>query len=112
MNINVRTTIHDNRIPSIVAVFPGEVSAAVKKTAFDIEASAKTLAPVDTGALRGSIAADAQEFSATISPHTEYAVYVELGTYKMAAKPYMRPAADKNAPKFARAITKIVKAMG
>ena len=111
MNIKVRTTIHDNRIPGIIARFPGAVSAVVKKTAFEIENEAKALCPVDTGALKRSIMADVQEFSATIAPHTDYDAYVEFGTWKMGAQPYMRPAADKVEPQFVEAIDQIVKAM-
>jgi HK97 gp10 family phage protein len=111
MNITVRTTIRDNRIPSIIATFPGAISKVVTKTAFDIEASAKVICPVDTGALSGSIKADVKEFTATIAPHKEYDAYVEFGTIKMAAQPYMRPAADLNEPKFTAAIDAIVKAM-
>jgi len=33
MNITVKTTITDNRIPGIMATFPGAVSAVVKKSA-------------------------------------------------------------------------------
>lgn len=112
MNIKVRTTIHDNRIPGIIARFPGAVSAVVKKTAFEIENEAKAMVPVDTGELWRSIRADtSQEFSATIAPHTDYDAYVEFGTIHMRAQPYMRPAADKVEPQFVAAIDQIVKAM-
>lgn len=111
MHITVKTTIYDNRIPDIIAKFPGAVSAVVKKTAFDIEKEAKFLCPVETGALSRSIAADVQEFSATIAPHTDYDAYVEFGTWKMGAQPYMRPAADMIEPQFVEAIDAIVRAM-
>ena len=111
MNIKVRTTIHDNRIPGIIARFPGAVSAVVKKTAFEIENEAKAMVPVDTGELQRSIRAEIEEFSATIAPHTEYDAYVEFGTIHMGAQPYMRPAADKVEPQFVEAIDQIVKAM-
>lgn len=115
MNITVKTSIRDNRIPGIITRFPDAVSAVVKKTAFDIKdaAQANLVAQdaVDTGRLWGSIEPEIEEFSATIAPHTEYDAYVELGTYKMAARPYMRPAADMHSPKFTAAIDAIVKAM-
>ena len=111
MHITVKNIIRDNRIPSIVAQFPGAVSKVVAKTAFDIESTAKSICPVDTGALSGSIKADVKEFNATIAPHKDYDAYVELGTYKMAAQPYMRPSADMHAPKFVAAIDEIVKRM-
>ena len=104
ISISYRTTIRYNRIPEIVARFPGAVRAVVAKTALDVEADAKALCPVDTGALRASIKAEIDGTRATIEPHQEYAGYVEFGTYKMAPRAYMRPAADINEPKFIAAM--------
>ena len=98
------TTIKYDRIPEITARFPGAVRAVVAKAALDIEADAKALCPVDTGALRASIKAEIDGTRATIEPHQEYAGYVEFGTYKMAPRAYMRPAADINEPKFIAAM--------
>lgn len=108
ISISYRTTIRYNRIPEIVARFPAAVRAAVSKAALDIEADAKALCPVDTGALRGSIKAEIEGTRATIEPHMEYAGYVEFGTYKMAPQAYMRPAADINEPKFIAAMEALV----
>ena len=57
----------------------------------------KQIVPVDTGALKGSIRYDVTEASWTlarveISANTYYALYVEKGTYKMSAQPYLLPA--------------------
>lgn len=111
MNVTVNYHVRSNRIPAIMAKMPGAVSAVVRKTAFDIEGTAKALAPVDTGALSGSIKADVEQFSATIAPHTEYAAYVELGTYKMRAQPYMRPAADMHEPRYAAAMEDLFRSL-
>jgi HK97 gp10 family phage protein len=50
--------------------------------------------------LRESITADIRETARTIvgevAPHVSYAPYVEFGTWKMAAQPYMRPAYEEN----------------
>lgn len=108
ISITYRTTIRYNRIPEIVARFPGEVRAAVAKTALDVEADAKALCPVITGALKGSIKAEVEGFRAEIAPHKDYAAYVEFGTYKMAPRAYMRPAADINEPKFIAAMEALV----
>jgi HK97 gp10 family phage protein len=52
----------------------------------------RTGARYQTGHLRGSIVAEAQgENTVIVAPHTEYATYVEFGTSKMAAQPYMKP---------------------
>lgn len=82
--------------------------AAVAKTAHDIEATAKALAPVDTGNLRGSISSDVHAFSAEIGPTAEYGAYVEEGTSRMAPQPYMNPAADRHEPDLGRAVDQII----
>lgn len=62
-----------------------------------IEEWAKFYAPVDTGALMGSIEVDeVTDTVATIAPHVEYAEHQEFGTSRMAAHPYMRPAIDQH----------------
>ena len=70
--------------------------------------AARELCPVDTGRLRDSIAVSADNNGAEISADTDYAAYVEFGTWKSAAQPFFVPAllnsADKIAAAAARAI--------
>ena len=62
------------------------------------ESYAKAICPVDTGNLRNSITHFQQGNDEYIGTPVEYAPYVELGTRKMKARPYLRPAAsDHNA---------------
>jgi HK97 gp10 family phage protein len=78
---------------------------AVLKTAADIEATAKTAAPVDTGNLRSSIQhRPTGDLSAEVTVGAEYAMYVEFGTSKMGAQPYLLPAVEHAAPVFQSAI--------
>lgn len=85
----------------------------VKKSASDIEATAKILAPVDTSNLMNSIGVDPHGLSADIGPTAEYGGYVEYGTSnedgspRGPAQPYMGPAFEKHAPKFEQALGKI-----
>jgi HK97 gp10 family phage protein len=79
----------------------------VKKSALDIEADAKINSPVDTGLLMNSISSDIEDLSAEIGPSTDYEEYVEHGTSKMVAQPYMLPAFEKHAPKFEAAMGKV-----
>lgn len=79
----------------------------VAKSALDIERDGKINAPVDTGTLESSISSDIDGLSAEIGPHTDYEAYVEYGTSKMAAQPYMGPAFDKNVPGFVAAMGKV-----
>lgn len=111
MNVTVNFKITNNRLPEIIGKCPALVTAAVKKTAYDILDDAQNIVPIDTGYLAGSITVTTEEFYATVQPAAEYAAYVEFGTWKMGAQPYMRPAGDLNAPKFDAAITAILSSL-
>ena len=50
--------------------------------------------PVDTGFLRTTAFMQVTSDDVEIGFNAEYASYVEFGTYKMAAQPYLRPAFD------------------
>lgn len=82
----------------------------VKKTAHDIEATAKVFAPVDTGNLENSISTDVNGLVAYIGPTADYGEYVERGTHnddgsvRMEAQPYMAPAVDTHEPSFGTAL--------
>jgi len=93
-----------------------DVAGIVNQGATIVQAQAKALAPVDTGALKSSIGVSrgSGSTSATASVDTskEYAAYQEFGTSRMMAQPYMRPAAQLATPKVnAYAISQIKKAM-
>ena len=73
------------------------VPSALDKAALLVLRRAKQKAPVDTGALRANIFSDhpSPDEADVVSP-MEYSIYQEMGTYKMAAQPYMRPALDES----------------
>lgn len=92
-----------------VRVFEGALNSVTGSAAVELvgraldagAASAKRLAPVDTGALQGSIgvveaAHETGDGGAAGSYGTaqDYALHVEFGTSKMAAQPYLRPSVD------------------
>jgi hypothetical protein len=58
---------------------------------------ARKRAPVKTGFLRGHSEVTDGEGYANVEFHAEYAPYVELGTWKMAARPYLTPAVEAEA---------------
>lgn len=98
-----------SRIPQICAAMPARAGAVVQKTAMDIEATAKGLAPVDTGALMNSIQAQPTgQLSAIVNTGVDYAIYQEYGTYKMAAQPFMVPATVQNAGPFRAAMAQAI----
>lgn len=58
-------------------------------------AKAKLLSPVDTGRLRQSITAEKKSKTQAIyGSNVEYAMYVEFGTKRAAAQPFLRTSAD------------------
>lgn len=75
-----------------------QARAAVHKTARDIEADAKLLAPVRTGNLRNSITTEATDVAslveAVVGPTAEYGAHVEFGTSYQRPQPYLGPAVD------------------
>jgi HK97 gp10 family phage protein len=89
-------------VQSITPQVEQEVKNLVADTAYRIEAEAKMLVPVDTGYLRNSIKTtlDNGGFTASIGTATEYALFVEFGTSKQPAKPYLTPAYVKFKQKF------------
>lgn len=84
-----------------------QAELVVAKSAHDLEAQAKSLAPVDTGALMNSIGTDATGLHAEVGPTVNYAQFLEFGTYKMAPQPFMGPAADAVEPAFLAAMEQI-----
>lgn len=53
-----------------------------------------------TGRLRNSLSHTTDSDSAYIGTNVEYAAYVELGTSKMAAKPYLKPAVQNHTSEY------------
>lgn len=73
-----------------------EIAKDLERRAVKVEAAAKRLCPVDTGRLRSSIThetgTDDRGHVARIGTNVVYGVYVELGTSRAKAQPYLRPA--------------------
>lgn len=81
------------------------VLAAAERT----KEAAAARAPVDTGALRGSISAVGEGLEARVSAECEYAAAVEFGTSCMPARPFMQPAAAVGREALARCAAEMAK---
>ena len=80
----------------------GPAGKELARVANTVTRIAKRLAPVDTGRLRSSIAKpelgrDGRGLFARVGTDVEYAPYVELGTSRMSARPFLRPALAQGA---------------
>jgi HK97 gp10 family phage protein len=69
---------------------------------------AKRKAPVDTGYLRDSGFSREAEYGADVVFGAPYAFWVETGTSRMAAQPYVRPAIDQHEGEIVEAIAEEV----
>jgi HK97 gp10 family phage protein len=73
------------------------------------ESYAKEACPVDTGRLRNSIThAQTGEREETIGSGVEYAPFVELGTTRMSARPFLGPAAEGHADQYSAVIKQVL----
>ena len=79
---------------------------ALNRIGLAAEGYAKKKCPVDTGNLRNSITNEVvqPEKAVYIGTNVEYAAYVELGTVRTKAKPYLKPAATEHSVVYKRII--------
>lgn len=68
----------------------------IAATTLDIETDAKRAAPVDTGYLRASGGRKIEPLEGTIFFKAFYAIFQELGTRFMAARPFLHPAFERH----------------
>lgn len=98
-----------NNLPEIAAGVGPKIEKAVRAAAFATQSVAQQSAPVDTGNLRGSIRAEAvSPIEYRVVASAEYSVYVELGTHKMAAQPFLDPALRRTFPILMRSLGRLL----
>ena len=85
------------------------ITRGVSEAGEIVVTEAKANCPVDTGNLRASINKQASGNTCTVGTNCEYAGYVEFGTYKMAAQPYLVPALLNNVDAIVSAVTDAIK---
>jgi len=86
----------DFRGAAVIARFEhltGELDKTLEEMALKVEREAKRRCPVRTGRLRASIHhGKIEDYVYFVGSPVVYAPFVEFGTRRMAAKPYLRPA--------------------
>jgi HK97 gp10 family phage protein len=135
MTANVRLDTHV--LDRIKGDLPKKRGKLIRETAFRVEDKAKRMTPLLTGALRSSgytstdqgstHAAGAAEAegrrpgvgiteeaapeaagNAIVGFSVEYALFIELGTSRMAARPFLVPAVEAERPEFERMAKELV----
>lgn len=86
------------------------IATALEAIGLQAENYAKMECPVDTGRLRNSIThAQLDNRTEVIGTNVEYAAYVELGTQKTAAQPYLKPAATQHGDEYRAIVLEYLK---
>ena len=90
---------------------PEAIERALEAIGLQAEGYAKMLCPVDTGRLRNSIthAVDVGELKAYIGTNVEYAAYVEMGTSRSKAQPYLQPAVYNHTDEYSEMVEHFLK---
>lgn len=90
---------------------PGKVALATTKATIDTSNDAKINAPVRTGNLRDSIkyetAISGTSVTGRVYAEAHYAPFVENGTSRMAAQPYMGPSFETHSAKWLEAMARL-----
>ena len=80
------------------------LARALEKIGLVAEGYAKRLCPVDTGRLRNSITHADDGEAEYIGTNVEYAPYVELGTSRTRAQPYLKPAVVNHSDEYKKIV--------
>lgn len=99
---------YSTRIPAIVAGATPAVNAIIWKGGFDILSRSRTMVPVRTGNLKNSSGTVNAPLTSVIYYSADYAYFVEGGTRKMAAQPYLRPAFEAVVPTVIAALRRVL----
>lgn len=113
MSSEIKIVVDNTEI--VKAAFKAQLKVALEKVGIAAEGYAKNACPVGTpestgipgyqgGTLRNSITHQVDGDSVYIGTNVEYGKYVELGTRRMEAKPYLKPAATNHAAEYAQII--------
>jgi HK97 gp10 family phage protein len=87
-----------------------QVHERLRNWAEEVKTSARRQVPVKTGHLRGSIYAKMGEWIADIGAEATYAIFVELGTRYMRARPFLYPAVQEALPHLETIISEAIEA--
>lgn len=120
-----------NHLPELAKALRHAASQLMRKACFDIQANAAAAAPVDTGFMKSAlyvitgagdntygqgvgngpllppVEAPTSETEGVIAGGAEYTAYVELGTSRMPARPFLLPAAESEREPFEQAFSRL-----
>lgn len=101
-------SVRQDNTGQVVDGIDSAIGVALEKIGLLAENYAGKKCPVDTGNLRGSITyeVDTDGDAVYIGTNVEYAPYVELGTSRQKAQPFLRPAASEHGAQYRQVLKK------
>lgn len=97
--VGLRMRINLDRLEELKKELRPRAKQLIRAAAFEVQGKAQVNAPVDTGALKNSIeATEVGIYTWWVIVGVDYGAFVELGTSRMAAQPYLTPAVEEVAP--------------
>ena len=94
MTITIRIVTQTNELDAAIGGAPALDGIIAEDVSAAIQAGAQANAPVRTGFLRSSISRVVQGGQFAVQALASYAGFVEYGTRRAAAHPYLTPAAE------------------
>lgn len=98
MSFSASSSFQRGDVSSLVERIRGAATAAVAQTSEHVLQQAQVIVPIDTGALYASGKTSLEQLpegpAEEVAFEKEYAAYVEFGTSRQRAQPYLRPALD------------------
>ncbi len=112
MKVKVEFRVARNRLPQVGPAVRNALAKVVRDTASDVAVSAQSLAPVATGKLRDNTQPRDTEDPLVweVVSSQPYAGFVEYGTYKMDAQPFLTPAFEAHEDQFLRDAAQAIEA--
>ena len=109
MNIGSLHLIDNSDV--IKNALPEQIEIALEAVGLQAEGYAKLKCPVDTSRLRNSIthATAKREKAVYIGTNVEYAPYVEMGTVKTKAQPFLGPAITNHISQYEQIVEQTLK---
>lgn len=106
---STKVTLDTRKLKALRGDLEPRAQQLINKVTFDVEASAKDRAPVDTGFLKNSGSSVIGRLKNIVQFTAEYATFQEFGTRFMAANPFLIPALEQHRKAFNAAWKKLIK---
>ena len=109
--MEMRIEVTEDNTDEVISAKDAAVMRALEAIGLQAEGYAKLKAPVDTGRLRNSITHSLapEEEAVYIGTNVEYAPYVEYGTRRTKAQPFLKPAVQNHAEEYKRIAERFLK---